>query len=309
MGLMRRKSLIEIESYFPDCDDIWRPTDLLRTERVIRSRLPMGENSSDAESIVALLQAVRLSCLKNQLNEAKNFLAYAEQLLPGLDPSDKLKLEIRYKLEEGRYYSFTMNPSRALEAFRSGWESSKNIGKLDFFAVDAAYMISITLPVKQGREWLYLGLSLAEKSTNALTKEWLAYLYLAVGWDYFDRYDFNSALDFFSKIRDECAANQSLTRMVSWSKARVLRALKKIDTAIDAQREILIDDGGLPLEENGFVYLELAELYVGLQQWAKAKDYYVLAFESLKLNKLYSENYDYELCEIEKKSRKKMYHS
>jgi hypothetical protein len=306
---MRRRNLVEIEGCFPDCDGIWNPLSMLETESIIRSRLPMGETPASVDNISALLQAVRLSCLKNQLSEAKNFLAYADQLLTKFEDEDKLKLQIRYKLEEGRYHTFMKSPARALEAFRNAWEMSKDNKKLDFFSVDAVYMISMTLPAKQGLEWLNLALTLAEDSTNTLTKKWLPYLQLAVGWDQFDKHNFGNALEFFSKGESNCDANSSLLRTILWSKARVLRSLKKNVEAIDVQQEILVADGGAPCERNGFVYLELAELHSGLQQEAKARDYFVLAFESLRINKKYSENYDYELREIEKKSRKKVYHS
>jgi tetratricopeptide (TPR) repeat protein len=303
---VRIQSLYDRHLSFPDYDGYWDTHNLEETERQIRSRLPIGAEVVTPDQVEALTQAARVFCLQGKVKEARNFLLYAESLLKGISAEDAVKAQVRYHLEEGRVYCLSMYPSRALESFKQAWELSAGTGKFVFFAIDAAHMISITLPVKQGRDWLQRAVALAEKSENRQSSLWLPYLYMENGWLAFDINQFDSALAWFEKADRGLANNQSLKRTLKWCKARALRAAKKYTVAVELQKEIFLEMSELG-ESNGHVSLEMAECYKLLNQEEEASTYFKLAYEKLKVDKWFSENYTQELSVIQKNSKKKTY--
>ncbi|MGZ3724677.1 MAG: hypothetical protein ACXWQQ_02715 [Pseudobdellovibrio sp.] len=305
---MRIQNLRDLHLFFPDIDGFWNHQNLIETEQRIRAELPFGEGAVSASQIEALTQAVRLFCLQGKMKEAKEFLSGVEQHLKVIAAEDSQRLRVRYFLEEGRYFSLSMSPVRAIESFRQAWEIAHKIKKLDFFAVDAAYMVSITLPVKARKDWLNKALEISEASeAGSLAAKWRPYLCMQTGWYFFDSHDFFGAQEYFNKARSYCdEENIFLARNLKWCSARVARAMGQFDTALATQKEILMEMT-LAGEEDGFVYLEIAECCQSKQDYAMAAVNFGKAYERLKENNWYSENFSDNLKEILKKSKPK-YH-
>ncbi len=308
MASMRIQSLRDIHLSFPDMDGFWNLQNLPETEERISALLPLGDGKATATQVEALTQMARVYLLQDNLKEARNFLNHADTLLKDLPAEEMLKPQVRIYLEEGRFYGWSMYPQRALDFFSKAWEMSNLVGPLDALAADAAFMISITLPSKQGREWLTGALKLADNpQATTAAKKWKAHLLMRIGWQEFDVRNFQAALDHFDKAL-VCADkdDSTLFQTLKWCRARVLRAIGKINEAMAVQNEILTDlatEGVL----NGHVYLELAECFNALHDQEQSSHYYELAHEKLKLSKWYSENFSSELSEILKKSKKKKY--
>jgi tetratricopeptide (TPR) repeat protein len=112
---------------------------------------------------------------------------------------------------------------------------------------------------------------------------WLGSLYNNTGWTYHDFEQYENALEMFEKglewrqERDDEAA----TRIAKWCVGRVYRSLGRTDDAIVIQKELEkeIDEKGL--EQDGYVYEELAECYLLKNEMEEARYYFKLAYEYL----------------------------
>lgn len=306
---MRIQSLYDVHLSFPDVDGFWNTQDLPETEKRIRALLPYGESAATLSQIEALTQAVRLFTLQKKFKEAKDFLVYANTLLKELPSSETAKLQIRYFLEEGRFYCLTMCPTKALESFRQAWEISRSQTNLEYLAIDSAYMISVTLPAKQGKEWFKIAMEMSENSEdNSLASKWRTYLHLRAGWLAFDMYDYVTSLKLFEKAQAEVGSeNLFLIRTILWSRGRVLRALGQIEEAKKIQQNIYMENASNG-DANGHVCLELAECCKAMKKTEEAAMYFELAYEKLKSNTWYSENFANELTEMHKKFKTKKSH-
>lgn len=301
---MRIQSLHDLHFSFPDIDGFWDTQDLSATETKIRGHLPSGLSTTSSVHIEAMTQLARLFCLQGKLKEAREFLVFAETLLKELKEEDRKRAQTRYYLEEGRFYCLSMYPSRALDSFGKAWEMSSEVPELAVLAIDAAYMISITLPAKQGREWLQKAIQRAESSSDKLVRSWISHLYMATGWQAFDTHEFAKALSYFEKA-DQASFDEKtpVSRTLKWCTARCLRALNEFEKSLKIQQEISNELSEVG-ESNGYVYLEMAECYQALQDAEKARSYFELAFEKLKMDKWYSDNFDHDLSRIQKNSKK-----
>jgi tetratricopeptide (TPR) repeat protein len=63
--------------------------------------------------------------------------------------------------------------------------------------------------------------------------------------------------------------------------ARCLRSLEKYDEALDIQNELLQEFEEKQIEQDGYVFEELAELYLIKNNRYEAKKYFKLAYEYL----------------------------
>lgn len=301
---MRIQSLQDLHHSFPDIDDLWNISDLDQTESRIRSRLPLEGTTLTGPQVEAMTQLVRLYSLQGKTPEARATLDSLKTLLPLLDPKERTRPEIRCHLEEGRHYCLSMSPSRALESFSEAWQKA-TAAQMDVFAIDAAYMISITVPVKQGKKWLQQAIEIAESSEDEFCKMWLSHLYMMDGWQAFDAHDFNRALVAFDKANSKCSLKESenKSRVFRWCKARTLRALGQYEKALKIQ-ESLLEEMMQSGEGNGHVFLEIAECHLALQDPGKSKSFYEMAYDALKKDKWYTDNNDDELSRIQKNSKK-----
>lgn len=225
------------------------------------------------------------------------------------DLGENLKLKARCHLEEGRFFALSMNPVRALESFRFAWELVREKKELDYLAIDVAFMISVTLPNKQGRTWFKTAMQAAETcEDNSLASRWRSYLYMHAGWQLFDAHDFLKSLAYFKKALFFCdKADIYLIQTLRWCEARVRRADGQTEAALTIQNEIFSDAINRIEEPNGFVYLEIGECYRAKQEFEKASVSFEIAYKKLMQNKWYSENFDDDLKEILKKSKQKKY--
>lgn len=300
---MRIESLHDLHLALPDVDGFWNYSDLNETENRIRSQLPSGDQPWTATGIEVLTQLVRVYSLQGRRKEAHSVLESIRGLLPTLPDSERGRPEVRFFLEEGRLHCLSMYPAKALDSFVKAWKQADRLN-LHLFAIDAAYMFSITLPMKQGKKWLHAAIELAEKSQESAGRAWLSHLYMMQGWHAFDTHDYSKALGFFeSAIASRSANNPEVhPRTLLWCQARALRALGRIDEALKIQMGLQLEFEGAG-ETNGHVSLEIAECHLALNDPDKAKSFYETAHGLLKKDQWYSDNHAMELARIQKNSK------
>lgn len=294
---MRTQTVQDLYKQFPDIDGFWTSDDLTVTEATIRHQLPdKQEMPWTSEEIGRLTQLARVQNLQEKSNDAKVTLDKARALFLNCPPdSGKVRTEIRLILEEGRHLWLARNPAKAQNFFNQAWTMATEM-KEDFFAVDAAIMLSLCQPKKSQNEWLQKALALAEGSRDEQGKLWLTQLYVLNGWHCFDFRRFEEALENFNKALARPRGNGETSDlfMIRWCVGRALRGLNRVAEALDVQTQLKTDLSILG-RVNGYVFLELAECLQLLQRTEDAKGFFELAYKDLSMNPWFSDNNPTEL--------------
>jgi tetratricopeptide (TPR) repeat protein len=165
--------------------------------------------------------------------------------------------------------------------FLEAWQRGLAAGE-DFYAVDAAHMLGICAPSDQRLTWNLKALDLAEQSADPRANKWLGSLYNNIGWTYHEMGDYQQALEIFQKAVQwrEAAGREQELRIARWCLARTLRSLDRVEEALAIQRSLLaaLERSG---EQDGYVYQELAECLLALEQPDAARPYFALAYQAL----------------------------
>ncbi|MBN2461847.1 MAG: hypothetical protein JXB60_09610 [Candidatus Cloacimonetes bacterium] len=273
-----------------DFDRLWDYSNPAATELKFRSLLDSLVTQSgvlDPSYRAELMtQIARATGLQGKFPEAHSILDSVEQVLPTVLPGAR----IRYLLERGRVYNSSGERDKARQFFLEAWDFGK-VNHLDFYAVDAAHMLGISEPPEDQIIWNQRALDLAEKSKDKRSKSWLGPLYNNLAWTYFDSDNYDQALFFFQKdlnwrteIGDESGA-----RIAKWSTGRVLRAQNNLEEALVIQKELELEIDSSFLEKDGYLYEELAELYLLKNDTTRARHYFSLAYEILSQDNWLSE--------------------
>lgn len=292
---MRQQSTQQIHFSIPSTDPFWNPQQPEQTERYLRSLLPESSSGFSGTQIIALTQLVRLYSLQDNTTEATALLNLALARLDELPEEEKLRALAHCHIEQGRNYCLQMLPAKGLECFRRAWELAGKT-KLNSVAVDAAYMLSITLPSKLGATWLKHATELAE-STD-LAPLWLSTLYMASGWRAFEAHDFSKAQTFFTNALAVMSVQDEKTRLrICWAQARTMRAQGRAEEALVLLQELQLLEQ-LSAGESGHILLEIAECLSLSNDKVKAKTFFNSAWEMLQKDKWFADNNGHELTRI-----------
>ena len=257
-----------------DIDALWHYDNPTLSEEKFRAAL---DTVQGVERLELQTQIARTYSLRKQFDEAHTILDEVEKQLEESTP----KATIRYLLERGRAYNSSGKVDIARQHFIDAWEKGQE-PELTGLAVDAAHMVAITHGGSaEGIAWNQKAIALAESSSDPKAKGLLAALFNNVAWDLFDLGRSEEALGYFRKAESawEARARPKNIHIAKWSVARCLRSLEKHQEALT----ILFD-----LEEksqgthNGFVYEELAENLLILDDQDKAQNYAQKAYDILK---------------------------
>ena len=95
--------------------------------------------------------------------------------------------------------------------------------------------------------------------------------------------EYEKALDLFQKGYEwrKTQNNEQATRIAKWNVGRCLRSLEKYDEALNIQNELLQEFEEKQIEQDGYVFEELAELYLVKNNRSEAKKYFKLTYEYL----------------------------
>ena len=260
-----------------DIDALWHYNDPELSEEKFRAALDTVEGS---ERLELQTQIARTYSLRKEFDKAHTILDEVEKQLEESTP----KAKIRYLLERGRAYNSSGKVDIARQHFIDAWEIGQDPELIELIglAVDAAHMVAITHGGKsEGIAWNQKAIVLAESSSDPKAKGLLAALFNNVAWDLFDLGRSEEALEYFRKAESawEARALPKNIHIAKWSVARCLRSLEQHQEAVAILFVLEEKSQGT---HNGFVYEELAENLLILNDQDKAQSYAQKAYEILK---------------------------
>lgn len=272
----------------PDFDKLWDYNKPAETEAKFRQLLPQAQAEGSRDYVLQLLtQIARTQSLQRKFKEAHDILDGVEPQLGPLTPV----AEVRYLLERGRTYNSAKEIPSALPLFNKAYELSVAC-KLDFYAVDAAHMVAIAEPESDKQmHWNLKALNIAEQSNDPKAQKWKGSLYNNIGWMYYDSSRFAEAFEMFQKalaFREKVGDPSSL-RFAKWCVAKSMRSLKRYDEALKMQKDLETEFAGAG-EVDGYVFEELGELYLVLENKSEAKKYFGLAYAELSKDEWFKAN-------------------
>jgi len=261
-------------------------------EENLRKLLPKAKAYHDLSIYPQILSQLALAqAMQKQFPEAHATLDEAERVLLVSDVVAKARI----LLERGRVYHQAGNLERAKSFYESSYRWSQEQG-LDEHTCNAAHMLAIVVQENAEKiQWNELAIRLAKGSTNVKAKAWLGSLCNNLGVAYFDSRRYEEALTLFRESlehrqREGVALN---IYMAKWQIGRTLRLLGHYEEAFSALMETqtsaedLEGDATLPKEAKdffqGYVYAELAEMYLLKEDFETSKKYAKLGLEKLSM--------------------------
>ena len=269
-------------------DELWNFGDPKGTEEAFRALLEETAEDETPASVPLRLelqtQIARTLGLQGKFEDAHALLDRVDKAIAEgrTEPERYATARVRALLERGRVLNSSgaeKEEARALfeEAFAAAGAAQK-----DGYAVDAAHMVAI---VEQGTEeelaWNRKALALAESSADPKAQKWKGSLYNNLGWGEHDRGNFDAALAWFDKqiVERTATGKEPALRKAKWARGRCLRSLKRHEDALAVHEALLRD---YPEANDGFIYEELGELMLLMEQPQRAPEFFARAFELLK---------------------------
>lgn len=234
------------------------------------------------EALEATTQIARTQSLRRMFAPAD---ATLDTLAPLLDTAP-VRVRVRYLLERGRTRNSSGDKSAAVPLFNEAVALSARdtLPGADLYRVDALHMLGIAAPAAERLDWDLKALAAAVNSTDQNTRrKWAPSLYNNIGWEYFERGDATTALDYWKKalpLREEIG-NPSTIRIAKWTIARGQRAVGQLDDAERTQRALAAETEKTG-EPDGYIYEELAEIAIARGDAAAAAPWAAKAWSLLK---------------------------
>ena len=254
-------------------DALWDYSNPKETERKFReivAKLP----SDDSAALELLTQIARAQGLQRNFHEAHQTLDRVEKQLDGIGS----RARVRYLLERGRVFNSSGVPHLARQLFKKAEQIATQLSE-DFYAVDAIHMLAILTEPPQSLDLNLRAIQRAESSGQEKARNWLGSLYNNTGWSYHDMGDYESALKMFRKAQawQRSKGRVDETRIAKWTVARTLRSMSRFEEALSHQRE-LEKEFEFTAEEDGYVFEEIGECLLGLNQLDEARPYFATAY-------------------------------
>src|SRR6266704_4201798 len=264
-------------SKLPDFDILWDYEHPGSTEGKFRELLPAAIDSLDISYLAELLtQIARAEAMQRKFQEAEKTLDRVEKALAKADQ----KVSVRYVLERGRVLSLSGKAREAQPRFQEAFNLARMVN-MDRRANDAARMMAIAEHEK-ALEWNAKALDLAEKSADVKANKARGPLYGSIGWNYFERKEYQEALFMFQKALEfsDQLGDPLKIRTAKWSVAKVLRVIEHTEEALEMQRK-LFEEYQAEGKRNGYVYEEIAECLLVIGQEQEAQEWFASAYAEL----------------------------
>lgn len=262
-----------------DFDKLWDYNNPSETESNFRKLLPDIKNTGDKSAYLQLLtQIARTLGLQMKFDEAHKILDETESQL-----TDDLSLaKVRYLLERGRTFNSSKQKEKAEKLFLEAFELSRKNG-YDNFTVDAAHMMGIVTSGEESLKWNETAIELAENSKDKKANGWLGSLYNNTAWTYHDMKEYEKALEIFEKnVKWHAERNTGQGLIIAkWSVARTLRSLGKVKQALEMQNSLLEEIEEKNIEQDGYVFEEIAECNLTLGNKSEAGKNFAAAHQLL----------------------------
>jgi len=260
-----------------ELDSLWDYEHPGPTEKKFRELLPAALDSLDISYLAELLtQIARAEAMQKKFQEAQKTLDRVEKALAKADQ----RVSVRYVLERGRVLSLSGKLREAQPRLREAFNLALML-KMDLHAIDAARMMAVAEPGK-ALEWNTKALDLAEKSADARANKANGTLCSSIGWNHFDRREYQEALFMFQKYLKSCEqlGDPIKIRTAKWALAKVLRVIEHTEEALEMQRK-LFEEYQAEGKRNGYVYEEIAECLLVLGQDHEAQEWFAAAYAEL----------------------------
>jgi len=258
----------------PDFDKLWDYNKAAETEQKLLSLLPQAIASGDSAYVAELHSQIgRAKGLQGHFDEAHKSLDEAEALL---QPEDK-RARVRILLERGRCFNSSKQPELSLPLFEEALHLA-NDAEEDYYAVDAAHMLGIAAPEGERLAWNLKALEMAEASDDERAQAWKGSLYNNIGYFYMEEGKYADAMDLFERLLDYTSekGDDDFASTARWFIARVHRLKGDYATALEGQLELekTSNAAGQP---DAYVYEELGEIYLALNEDEPRRKYFGLA--------------------------------
>ena len=225
-------------------------------------------------------QIARTFGLELQFEEAHTLLNDVERQV---SKDQNPRVAIRYNLERGRVYNSNKQPEKAINYFLTAQKLAEQY-KEDFLNVDALHMIAIAEkdPIKQ-IQWNEQAIQVAMASNDKETQEWQGSLLNNTGWSLHDMKEYEKALDMFNKALDyrKKQGKPENIAIAMWCVARTYRSINDLDNALKLQLQITKYRQEHNLEEGGYNFEELGEIYLVKGKRELATKNFIKAYELL----------------------------
>jgi len=259
-----------------DVSKLWDFSKPELSEQRFRSAL---STASADDALILQTQIARTYGIRRNFSQAQQILADIE---PQIN-SASMEVKVRYYLELGRTHSSATHPpesqtreSRELarSAYMHAFELAQ-AGKLDHLTIDALHMMTVvdTAPEDQ-IEWNRKAVTLMQSSSQQAARNWEGTLHNNMGYalQLLGRYE-DALVEFkLALAARERDGNPQTIRIAYWMIARTLRALDRLNAAIEIQLRLEreCDEAGEP---DPYVFEELEHLYRALNNSEQA-DFY-----------------------------------
>ena len=225
------------------------------------------ETATADENLILQTQIARTFGLRRDFSLAQQILAAIEPLLQ----SASLEAQARYYLELGRTYASATHPPEsqtseqrelARPAYLHAFELAQ-AGSLDALAIDALHMLTmVDVAPEEQVAWNRKALALMDASSQPEAKKWAGALYNNLGYALYlcGRYE-DALLAFKLALAAHAqAGNLQSIRIAEWMIAWTLRALERLDEALEIQLRLEreCDQAGEP---DPYVFEELENIY------------------------------------------------
>ena len=276
--------LLGAEAMAADIDALWDYNAPAVSETRFRDALKT-ESGDDALELET--QIARTFSLRREITQAHALLDAVQRRM-----SEKTRpaVRVRYLLERGRTFRSANEAAKARPLFLEAWQIADR-EKLTLLAIDAGHMMGIVEASDEAQRWNERAMALAMSSNVPRAIRWRGSLANNMGHTERERGNLDAAMKHFqaSLTAFQLTRSASQIRTAKWQIANVMRMQKRYDEAL-AMQLVIEAEAAEAAEPDGYVFEEIAEIYLVKNDPAKAKPYFAKAVEALSKDSWFAEN-------------------
>ena len=267
-----------------DVDALWDYDQPALSETRFRDAL---KTESGDDALELQTQIARTFSLRREFTQAHAALDAVQRRM-----SDKTRpaVRVRYLLERGRTFRSAGELAKSRPLFLEAWQIADK-EKLTLLAIDAAHMMGIIESADEAQRWNERAMAMAMSSNVPRAIRWRGSLANNMGHTERERGNLDAAMKHFqaSLTAFQLTRSGSQIRMAKWQIANVMRMQKRYDEALVLQ--LMIEtEAAEAAEPDGYVFEEIAEIYLVKGDREKAKGYFAKAAETLGKDAWFAEN-------------------
>ena len=267
-----------------DIEALWNYNQPAASETRFRDALK-SESGDDALELET--QIARTFSLRREFAQAHALLDSVQRRV-----SEKTRpaVRVRYLLERGRTFRSANEAAKARPLFLEAWQIGDK-EKLTLLAIDAAHMMGIVETGDEARRWNERAMALAMSSNVPRAIRWRGSLANNMGHTERERGNLDAAMKHFqaSLTAFQLTRSNSQIRTAKWQIANVMRMQRRYDEALAMQLAIEAE-AAEAAEPDGYVFEEIAEIYLLKNEAAKAKPYFAKAVAALSKDMWFTEH-------------------